>query len=103
GWGDLRGRHSLRTQPPVGFGRCGGPTRCVTSFSRMARWICSPACPVSSCTCACISAHSSAIGNGTRTKHLLPAHDLELVIGLVLFTLVIVSHGGSLLFKRIFN
>jgi hypothetical protein len=30
-------------------------------------------------------------------QHLLPAHDLELVIGLVLFTLVIVSHGGSLL------
>src|SRR4029077_13292905 len=58
-----------RTQPEVGLGRCGGPTRCVTSFSRMARRICSPACPVSSSTCACISAHTSAIGNGTRTSN----------------------------------
>jgi hypothetical protein len=28
---------------------------------------------------------------------LLPSHDLELVIGLALFPLVILSHGGSLL------
>src|SRR5260370_35583956 len=38
----------------------------------MARRICSPACPVSSSTCACISAHTSAIGNGTRTSNSCP-------------------------------
>src|SRR5262245_27078909 len=42
------------------LGRCGGPSRRVTSFSRMARRICSPACPVSSSTRACISARISA-------------------------------------------
>ncbi len=39
----------------------------MTSFPKMARRICSPAFPVNSSTYACISAHTSAIGNGTRT------------------------------------
>jgi len=38
---------------------------------------------------------------GYRQRHLhhqlLPSEDVELVIGLLLFRLVIVSHGGSLL------
>src|SRR5580704_16737971 len=38
----------------------------------MARRICSPACPVSSSTCACSSLHTSAIGNGTCTSNSCP-------------------------------
>src|SRR3979490_1655584 len=38
----------------------------------MARRICRPACPVSASTCACISAHTSAIGKGTRTINSCP-------------------------------
>ena len=39
------------------------------------------------------------LGHGQRHPHhqLLPSHDLEVVIGLPVFPLVIVSHGGSLL------
>ncbi len=39
------------------------------------------------------------LGYRQRDPHqqLLPSHHLELVIGLVLFPLVFVSHGGSLL------
>jgi hypothetical protein len=39
------------------------------------------------------------LGDGQRHPHqqLLLSHDLELVIGLALFPLVFVSHGGSLL------
>jgi hypothetical protein len=41
----------------------------------------------------------SHLGHRQRHPHqqLLPSHDLELVIGLALFPLVILSHGGSLL------
>ena len=55
-------------------------SRCKESFHAAAvtrpggerSWICSPACPVSSSTCVCISAHTSAIGNGTRTSNSCP-------------------------------
>ncbi len=42
------------------------------------------------------------LGHRQRHTHhqLLPSDDLELVIGLALFPLVFVSHGGSLLLKR---
>jgi len=59
----------------------------------MARRICKPARPVRASTCACSSAHASAIGNGTH--QLLISDDLELLIGLALFALVILFHGGS--------
>ena len=56
-----------RTQPAVGFGRCGGPTRRVTSFSRMALRICSPACPVSSALASPPTPRRSATAPATST------------------------------------
>jgi hypothetical protein len=85
-----------RTQPAVGFGRCGGPTRRVTSFpgwllgfvARLAR--------------SALRLHLR-LHLGDRQRHpqhqLLPADNLELVIGLALIPLVFVSHGSSLLSK----
>src|SRR5579864_9707160 len=52
----------------------------------MARRICSPACPVSSSTCACSSLHTSAIGNGTCTSNSCPRRTSNL--GLDLWSLL---------------
>src|SRR5258708_6192421 len=57
-----------RTAPDVGSGRCGGPTRRVTSFSRIAPTMRSPASPVNSSTWACSSSHTSTIGSGTSSN-----------------------------------
>ena len=56
-----------RTAPNSGPGRCEGPTRRVTSSSRIALMIRSPACPVNCSTSACNSSHTSTIGSGIST------------------------------------
>ena len=82
-----------------GIRRCGGPTRWVTSSSRIARRILSPTWPLSRSTSAC---NSQFRQRQRQPQRQLPASNhLELLHGLPCLALIWVPHSGSPLVKRL--